>query len=683
MIAGVFINGFKSYSQASYVPICENDKYKFSTIIGKNGIGKSAILEALNFFFRQTPWNEYKGDKSSKSKEDKFVSPLFLIEKKSIHIWLENHPDYRRKATETISDLKEMSEFLWEESDDYFKGGAKKEHTESFIASKKKLERTYKENYYLIIIGKNSEYKIVTNPFASAFKKINTERINMVLEEYYNFIYIPTDQVAHNTLRIESLQMQKIMNRNVINKIEEFLNKKLKIEKKNKSFIDHINTELNDFVSDINNIIKSVDKSYEFKARPNQRQNIRPSDIVENILNAYFTKRTLKVSQKEVVYLSSGEQRRAIIDVIYSFLINRGIEDKFYGRNIILAIDEPEISQDIKNCYEQFERLEEIGNSLGNQVILTTHWYGILPVIENGTLIHISDNSKFDTFDFYDYLDKAKQFPEEIQMKSIYELVISLRNYLRVEKNKHLIICEGGTDKRYLETLVDSNKVRIISVGGIDNVRDIYNLLVIGQKYEKDERNKKRVLCLTDTDKNSRDNSDLIKDSTGKISLRRLQIDSNKNEINLVNFLDSRTEIEHSITRIEDVLHVDTWIQVLKKIISLEEIDFIGYRFINDRIFTNLRGDTSILFAETPEASERKEELIKKIELHKGSMSKFYIFYFNKKVQLGQLDDVPIIFKELNKFFKEDILIDIEVYREKAKLIRRFQHALIEKINLS
>lgn len=683
MIAGVFINGFKSYSQASYVPICENDKYKFSTIIGKNGIGKSAILEALNFFFKQAPWNEYKGEKPSKSKEDKFVSPVFLIQKKSIHIWLENHPEYRRRATETISDLKEMSEFLWENSDDYFKGGAKKGHTESFIASKKRLEKIYKEDYYLIIIGKDSEYKIVTNPFASAFKNIKTERINMVLEEFYNFIYIPTDQVAHDTLRIESFQMQKIMNRNVINKIEEFLNKKLKVEKKNKSFIDHINTELNDFVSDINNIIKNVDKSYEFKARPNQKQNIRPSDIVENILNAYFTKRTLKVSQKEVAHLSSGEQRRAMIDVIYSFLINRGVEDRIYGRNIILAIDEPEISQDINNCYEQFERLEKIGNLLGNQVILTTHWYGILPVIENGTLIHISDNNKFAIFDFYDYLDKAKQFPEEIQMKSIYELVISLRNYLRVEKNKHLIICEGGTDKRYLETLVDFNKVRIISVGGIDNVRDIYNLLVIGQKYEKDTQNKKRVLCLTDTDKNTRDNSDLFKDSTGKINLRRLQIDNSKNELNLVSFLDNRTEIEHSITRIEDVLHVETWIKVVKKIVSIEEIDFNGYKFVNDRVFTNLRGDISILFAETPEASGRKENLIKQLESHKGSMSKLYIQYFKNKVLLGQLDDVPLIFKELNKFFKENVLIDIEAYSDKVNSIKRLQHVLIEKINRS
>ncbi|WP_171050989.1 AAA family ATPase [Bacillus sp. BHET2] len=677
MIIGVFINGFKSYSQATYVPICDHDKNNFTTIIGQNGVGKSAILEALNFYFRQSPWNENKGEKAGKSKDDKFITPVFLVEKKSINRWLETNPDFKRKAREIISDLKEINSFLWEKSDEYFKGGARKEHTEDFIRYKNRLI-AYKDSHYLLTIGKNSEFKTVTNPFAAAFKEVNVDRINSILEEFYNYIYIPTDQVAHETLKIESIQMQKIMNRNVVNKIEEFLNKRLKIEKKTKSFLDHINDELKEFVADINGIIRKVDDSYEFKARPNQKQNIRPSDIVDNILNAYFTKRPLKIAQKEVEHLSSGEQRRAMIDVIYFFLINRGIEEKIYGRNIILAIDEPEVSQDIKHCYEQFERLEKIANDLGNQVILTTHWYGILPVIEAGTLVHISANSKFDSFDFFDYLDKAKHFPEEIQMKSIYELVISLRNYLRVEQNKHLIICEGGTDKRYLETLIDSSKVRIISVGGIDNVRDVYNLLVMGQKYENNGENKKKVLCLTDTDNNARDNTSLIKDPSGKIQLRRLQINNSKDELNLINFTDNRTEVEHSITRIEDVLHVETWIEVIEEILEDENIEFNGYRLLENRKFSKLRGDKSILFAETPDASENKEELIKLLESHKGKMSKQYIKCFNGKISIGELKEVPPIFSLLNEFFKENVLIDYQSTKGKMASIKRLHNVLKE-----
>jgi AAA15 family ATPase/GTPase len=53
MILGVFINGFKSYAQTAYIHLCINENYKFTTIVGKNGTGKSAILEALNYYFKQ------------------------------------------------------------------------------------------------------------------------------------------------------------------------------------------------------------------------------------------------------------------------------------------------------------------------------------------------------------------------------------------------------------------------------------------------------------------------------------------------------------------------------------------------------------------------------------------------------------------------------------------------------
>jgi AAA15 family ATPase/GTPase len=78
MIIGLFVNGFKSYSQTAYVNLCKNIKHEFTTIVGKNGTGKSAILEVLNFYFKQGLWN---ANKQSKNKEDMFVSPVFLIEK--------------------------------------------------------------------------------------------------------------------------------------------------------------------------------------------------------------------------------------------------------------------------------------------------------------------------------------------------------------------------------------------------------------------------------------------------------------------------------------------------------------------------------------------------------------------------------------------------------------------------
>lgn len=78
MILGVFINGFKSYAQTAYIHLCINENYKFTTIVGKNGTGKSAILEALNYYFKQGIWNI---NRESKNREDLFISPVFLMEK--------------------------------------------------------------------------------------------------------------------------------------------------------------------------------------------------------------------------------------------------------------------------------------------------------------------------------------------------------------------------------------------------------------------------------------------------------------------------------------------------------------------------------------------------------------------------------------------------------------------------
>ncbi|MBT2764597.1 hypothetical protein J7E85_26030, partial [Paenibacillus sp. ISL-20] len=88
------------------------------------------------------------------------------------------------------------------------------------------------------------------------------------------------------------------MNQNVILKIEQLLRGKLNVDDKNQSLIDHINGQLSVFIADINSVIKSVNPEYEFKAIRNRKQNLTPSDIVDNILEGYFSKRTLKSSQK-------------------------------------------------------------------------------------------------------------------------------------------------------------------------------------------------------------------------------------------------------------------------------------------------------------------------------------------------------------------------------------------------
>ena len=70
------------------------------------------------------------------------------------------------------------------------------------------------------------------------------------------------------------------------------------------------------------------------------KKNLTAKDIREKILEAYFPLRTLKANNHRIEQLSSGEQRKAIIDVAYSILLANG--EKETERDIVLAIDEPE-----------------------------------------------------------------------------------------------------------------------------------------------------------------------------------------------------------------------------------------------------------------------------------------------------------------------------------------------------
>lgn len=672
MILGIFINGFKSYAQTAYIHLCREDKYKFTTIVGKNGTGKSAILEALNCYFKQGSWNI---NRNSKNKEDMFISPVFLIEKNSLEKWLKDSTDFKSKSKDITDGLKRVSTYLWEKANEDFKGATRRSYIKEFFNQIEALKSTYSESHYLLVIGRDVNSKSVSKPFSSIIKElgmINLDQVNSVIESYYNYIYIPVEQQARSTLRIENMQMQKIMNQNVILKIEQLLKEKLKVDNKNQSIIDHINSQLEVFIEDINSIIKLVNSDYEFRGIRNKKQNLTASDIVDNILEGYFSKRTLKSSNKEIEELSSGEQRRALIDIIYAFLKNRGKEAESTGRNVILAIDEPEVSQDLTHCFEQFERLEKLSNIFGNQVLVTTHWYGILPVIENGTLLHLSETensgykNKFSIFDFYNYLDSQEYFPDEIKLKSIYDLAISLSAYVRKESSKYLILCEGGTDKRYLETLLDTNKVRILPVGGVNNVKNIFNLLVMPLKIDKRVNSVKKVLCLTDTDPHLSDHSDLGKDSSGKVQLKRLQINFDKSRVDLMSLDNFNPSAKYTVTRIEDVLNPKIYKKVIQFVIDehqkdYKDIAFNEYELREDALFTNLRGETQFLHCKNYEASRSKSKFIAFIESKKTLLSFKYVEEFNNALLSKEISQIPPVFESIKDFFNDDVLKDFSL----------------------
>lgn len=78
MIAAVLLRHYKNYGNVKFVPICDNANYRYSVYVGNNGVGKSAILEALDVELNGRFWNVTFNMKKSEA----FICPLFLIEKR-------------------------------------------------------------------------------------------------------------------------------------------------------------------------------------------------------------------------------------------------------------------------------------------------------------------------------------------------------------------------------------------------------------------------------------------------------------------------------------------------------------------------------------------------------------------------------------------------------------------------
>lgn len=50
MIAAFLIRNYKNYANLNFIPIANDIENMFSMFIGNNGVGKSAVLEAIDFF---------------------------------------------------------------------------------------------------------------------------------------------------------------------------------------------------------------------------------------------------------------------------------------------------------------------------------------------------------------------------------------------------------------------------------------------------------------------------------------------------------------------------------------------------------------------------------------------------------------------------------------------------------
>lgn len=651
MIAGLFLRHYKIYKGANYIPFGLNQLENLNLFIGQNGAGKSSILEALDTFFNNRPFIIHNTEKKSEA----FVAPLFILD--------ESELDHFSGKSQLI--IKAISEFLFESTESQ---SANYKSYKSFFEQKTKIQTKYKK-HYIFLYGFWPEQERNDEIFITFDDKIkkkiseiqefqNANEINKAINifkleilNYYSYQYIPVETSIEEFLRLESKGMQELMSENVKKRIEKTLNEKLPVKSgrtKAQSILDIVNNDLDNFVDEVEKIIQGIDNEYDFEKDYKSKTRLTANHLTDVVIEAFFSKRNLKKSKKPIQHLSAGERKKALIDIAYAFLT----QDSARNKRIILAIDEPESSLHISMCYDQFERLQSLSNIYNNQLFITTHWYGALPIVEKGNLYHIDSSNfeipKISEFSFRNYFEERGSHPNDIQFKSFFDLASAIISSLRVQKNNWLIV-ESEEDKKYIEKhLSTTENLKILPVGGCAIVKLLYDYLYtpISQKSDaKDLQGK--IFCLIDTDLQGPNVKNLPEDiKNGLLKIRRLQVD-NLGEI-ILSKLDTNTSAP---TEIEEALDPNAIYNALKLAIESsdnEEIKLAFAKFKFDKSVKNsfVKGDNSIIYpvmsnGENPRIE--KEKIIQFIDTNKLLICQNYC--------LQNIDNKPNWINKIEEFF--------------------------------
>lgn len=437
MIVGLFLKNYKIYNGLKFIPI-SNGTY-FSAIFGSNGVGKSTVLEALDTYFNNREWNINKTNTGYMNTP--YIVPIFLLKNDELK-------KNKRQDLEYYELIKKISDYIWSLENLH---GSNAE-TAAFISHKNELKKSLNtDKYFLFPLGIMYSNK---TPYFGSFQRDEifleifgikkqqienqTERtkneddaimnyfqnnslfLDYIRDSFY-YAYIPTETNISEYTKLETKNMQMFMHKDVGEEISKAIGD---------SNLQSINKKLNDFVDEISAKLKN----YTYK-RPSSRQKyLTMQDLIDTIINAFFSIRVLTTKSRDISInqMSSGEKRKALIDVAFAFLDGQHQQNK----KIILAIDEPELSLHISACFEQFEKLKEISKN-NHQILITTHWYGFLPIIYDGLGINVTRNeeerdSYIQSYDLSKYQEEIKIarkrqiLPYDVKLKGKYDLIQSV-----------------------------------------------------------------------------------------------------------------------------------------------------------------------------------------------------------------------------------------------------------------
>ncbi len=664
MVVGLFLRSYKTYENFNFIPFTEGKNEKFHLFIGNNGAGKSSILEALDTFFNDRPFIVHSNSKS----ENSSIAPVFLIEKSKL-------------ADSNIKNfINKISDQIWENEipTNLTANNVSILNFSKFITNLK--QSINHQDYFIFLIGitpiLGKDYNLISfqTHIAEKLHEYSTDsfRRNLIgacntIKNLYKYVYIPVETSITEFLKLEDNGMQALMDQNLKNSIEEMLTEKIEVDGKGEKrsrnrkvlMMSLVNEKLESYVSDVEKTIQRIDNTYHFNKETRSKR-VNPKDFTNIIIEIYFKTRKLQKSKKDIAHLSAGERKKALIDIAYSFVSQSKVTEK----EIILAIDEPESSLNISMCYDQFERIERMANYYKKQVFVTTHWYGGLPILNDGRLYHVQKKEKnekqdqiidLEIFALENYFEERGSFPNDINLKSFYDLTSSLVSAIRNSSTNWLIV-EGNTDKKYIQHYLSNEiDVKILPVGGAPIVKKIYEYLYLPISINEELSSfKGKILCLIDTDPVSI-KLDYFESETRnqKLKIRRLQIEK-KYEFDTVSLLrlgvgtDTECEIENVLNpkKLYDSINLVIDESFDEESNEIKEL-LLKYKFNDNSKFSKILDFNSIYLQNSLECntSQDLEKLQKFIDKRKDNICNKYISMESSN-KPNWIEDIEKLFNE-------------------------------------
>lgn len=434
----VIIHNFRSVLDATF------EVSSYSLIVGENNSGKTNVLSALRMFY------EDGGLKFDKHRD---FPKIYTTDKES---WIELHFYTSDDEQDSLKDDYKSPNNLLKVRKYFLSDGGK--------------VKTKQSNIYAYENGTLSE-----NNFYGA--------ANVSSSKLGSIIYIPAVSKVEDTLKtsgpspfrdLVNLVMKKVVaSSNVFDELNNAFSKfndKFKGEEASGLSIDRIKAGINEELS-------HWGVGVDIEISP-----IKSDDIVKNLLKPHIEDHKLNGQRVDISSFGQGLQRHLIYTLIkmsskYNTQSKSSKKD-FNPDFTLLLFEEPEAFLHPSQQDVLFRSLKELGESDGQQVIVSTHSsqfvgksvndlrsilrlhrsneHSVAHQLTESTMQEVLDNNLVAAREFGE--DQDPNFDEEVRMADE-----ELRYFLWLDSERsslffarHVLLCEGASEKIYFDYLADN-----------------------------------------------------------------------------------------------------------------------------------------------------------------------------------------------------------------------------------